>query len=212
MTLGNILNYLSLFSGLIPVMAGLYNYKNLDKVLKIAAIFFIISSFSDILLFIIPKFGVKNNSPFLHLFTVISILFYGRIYYLSFHIPFFKRITAALSILTIIVLAYNAISGDGIMSFPTISYTFLSVVLNVLSLLYFYQLLNNQVFTHIEKQAMFWLNSGVLFYFGINIFLFMLFVRMETNSGGDLWVIHDITNIFANVLYSVALLCKPQKT
>jgi hypothetical protein len=212
MTLANILNYLSLFSGVLPVAAALYNYKHLDKVLKIAAVFFIISSFFDILLFTIPKLGVKNNSPFLHLFTVISIVFYGLIYYHSFYIPLFKKITVALSILTLIVLGYNAIGDDKIMSFPTISYTFLSVVLNILSLLYFYQLLNNKEFTHIEKQAMFWINSGVLFYFGINIFLFMLFVRIESHNGGDLWVIHDLTNIFANVLYSVALLCKPQKT
>jgi len=206
------MNYFSLFSGLLPVIAAIYNYKHLDKVLKIVATFFFISTFFDFLLYITPQLGVKNNSPFIHLFTVICIVFFGQIYYRSFHIPLLKKITLALCAITLVAIGYNAIAGNSLMSFPTISYTFLSMVLNILSLLYFYQLLNVKEFIHIEVQPMFWLNSGVLFYFGINIFLFMLFERVVNTHAGDLWLIHDITNIIANLLYSVALLCKPQKT
>ena len=212
MSLANIMNYLSIFSGLLPVIAAFYNYKYLDRVLRVIAIFFIISTFFDFLLFVTPLLGVKNNSPFIHLFMVIYVAFFGWIYYNSQQIPLLKKITVILSILALIAIGYNALDGSNLMSFPTVSYTSLSVVFNILSLLYFYQLLNGTAFTHIEKQAMFWFNSAVLFYFGINIFLFMLFERIVSHHGGDLWLIHDITNIIANILYSVALLCKPQKT
>jgi hypothetical protein len=212
MPLANILNHISMFSGLFPVAAALYNYKHLDRVLRIVGIFFIISSFFDFALFIIPKLGVNNNSPAIHLFVVVSVVFYGLIYYRSFHISLLKKITVVLSILTLFAIVYNAAARNQIMSFPTVSYTFLSVVLNILSLLFFYQLLNNKEFTHIEKQPMFWINSGVLFYFSINIFLFMLFNRMLNLHGDDVWLIHDITNIIANLIFSVGLLCKPQTT
>jgi hypothetical protein len=38
------LNITSTVSGLFPVLAALYNYKYLDKILKIAALFFLVSS------------------------------------------------------------------------------------------------------------------------------------------------------------------------
>jgi len=86
------------------------------------------------------------------------------------------------------------------------------VLLICFSLAYFFQLLSRQEFVHIEKQGLFWINAGVLFYFSINIFLFMLFKRMITAHQEGYYMINNITNIIANILYSVGLLCKPQKT
>jgi hypothetical protein len=210
MSLDNILNYCSLASGVLPVIVATYTFKNLDRVLKTAAIFFFISIFFDLLLLTATELKVRNNSPFIHFFMAVSMVFWGLIYYHAFHIPLLKKITIILGALCLAAIGYNAIKE--LMFFPTLSYTVLSVVLNVLSLLYFYQLLNIKEFTHIEKQPMFWINAGVLFYFGINIFLFMLFERIVSHRQGDIWLIHDVTNIIANVLYSVGLLCKIQRT
>lgn len=212
MTLATILNFVSVASGTFPVAAALYNYKRLDRVLRVAALFFAISVFFDLLLVVTPRIGVVNNSPFIHLFFVISIVFFTVIYYHAFHIILLKNITVGLGLLAVLILIGNAISGEGLMSFPTLSSTILSIILTILSLLYFYQLLNIKEFIHIEEQYMFWINSGALFYFGINIFLFMLFKRIVAHTHGDIWLIHDVTNFIANVLYSVGLLCKPRKT
>ncbi len=210
MSAGLFLIYFSSFSGIFPVLAAIYNRKHLDKVLKIVALFFIISACFDLILTVTSKVGIKNNSPFIHLFMIVCALFFGRIYYYAFNSPALKKAAIGLAALSFAVTVWNGIYGDTIMSFPTISFTFLSITLDILSLLYFYQLLNNTEFTHIEKQYMFWFNSGVLFYFAINIFLFMLFNRILKHYTGDVWIIHDYTNIIANLLYSIALLCKPK--
>jgi hypothetical protein len=52
----------------------------------------------------------------------------------------------------------------------------------------------------------------VLFYFSVNIFLFMLFQRIVANHQEEYYVILHLTNITTNILFSVGLLCKPQKS
>lgn len=96
--------------------------------------------------------------------------------------------------------------------YPSESNTALSILLIILSLIYFYQLLNPLTFINIEKQSLFWINAGVLFYSAVNIFLFMIFTQIPPEDQHNYYIINSISNIIANVLYSIGLLCKPQKT
>ncbi len=211
MSAAYIISNASVASGVLPVLAALYNYKHLDKVLKIAAAFFIISFLSDLIEFITANMGVKNNVPVIHLFIIISILFFGAIYYHAFFRPFLKKIIVILSAIALLIVVINIIFIEGIWEYPSISNTVLSLLLIFFSLAYFFQLLNRQEFIHIEKQGLFWINAAVLFYFALNIFLFMLFRRIISVHQTDYYIIHNIVNIIANILFSVGLLCRPQK-
>jgi len=104
---------------------------------------------------------------------------------------------------------YNA---RNILEYPSVSNTASSIFLIILSLIYFYQLLYPEKFVYIEKQGLFWVNAGVLFYSSVNIFLFMLFSQIPDKGKADYYVIFSITNIITNLIYTVGLLCKPQKT
>lgn len=115
-----------------------------------------------------------------------------------------------IGILAFIAIIFGAF-WDGLLSFPSFANSFLSVVFTLLSLLYFYQLLTASEFVHIEKQPMSWINSGVLIYFGINIFLFMLFDKFVKHAEDDVWIIHDLTNVVANIFYSIGFLCQNQR-
>jgi hypothetical protein len=202
----------SAVTGIFPVLAALFNYKHLDKVLKIAAIFFLVSALFDLLLDLTIRMGLHNNEPLIHLFIVISIIFFSAIYYHAFFNPVVKQAIIVLAIVALLIVIFNIIFIEGILDYPSFSSTVLSVLLICFSLAYFYQLLNRQEFIHIEKQGLFWINTGVLFYFSLNLFLFMLFKRIILAHQQDYFMIHVITNIIANILYSVGLLCKPQKT
>ncbi len=102
--------------------------------------------------------------------------------------------------------------NNNIYEYPTVSNTSLSISLIILSLIYFYQLLNPLKYVEIEKQGLFWINAGVLFYSSVNIFLFMLLTQIPVDDRPNYYIINSITNIIANILFSVGLLCKPQKT
>lgn len=203
------LNIFSTISGILPVIAALYNYRYLDKVLKVAAFFLLISVLFDFGFEIAKHYHVTNNFPAIHIFIVISLVFFSAIYYSAFFSPLLKKATLILSLLGLIILIFNTAFNEGLWDYPSISNTVLSVLLICFSLVYFYQLLNRQEFIHIEKQGLFWINAGVLFYYSVNIFLFMLFKQL-LNTHEEVYMINNITNIIANVLFTVGLLCKPQ--
>ncbi len=202
----------SIASGAFPVIAAMYNYRQLDLILKIVATYFLISFLSDVVQLISQKMGVVNNHPIFHIYIIISVLFLGAMYYLAFFNQFLKKTIVALSVTALLIIIFNLIFNENIWDYPSVSNTVLSVMIIVYSLLYFYQLLNRQEFIHIEKQALFWINAGMLFYFALNVFLFMLFKQIIDAHQEAVYIVHNIINIIANILFTIGLLCKPQKT
>ena len=209
MSITNALSITSAWSGALPVAAVILNYKYLDKVLRIAAAFFVISAGFDLVQAITITMGMTNNLHIIRLFLVICVLFFSAIYYNAFFSRALKKTVVILSAITLLIMLVN-VFVDAIKDYPALSHTVLNIVLIFYSLAYFYQLLSRQEFVHIEKQGLFWINAGVLFYFSINIFLFMLFSRIIQAHQEDYLMIQAVTNIIANLLYTVGLLCKPQ--
>jgi hypothetical protein len=204
-----ILSYLSFGSSLLPTLAAIINFKRLDGTLKMIAAFFTISFLIDFSewLYYIGKIKMKNDYPLLHLSIFISFLFYIWIYYRLFYYIIFKFATiiiGAIALFTTIFFAFN----NSIWAYPTWGNTSLSFFMIVVCLLFFQQIFKKQEGLLIEYQPFFWFNSGILVYSAINIFLFMLFSRL--NFSADLYVIHLITSIVTNFLFAIALLCKPQ--
>ncbi|MDO3643810.1 hypothetical protein [Mucilaginibacter sp. L3T2-6] len=206
------LTLLSVVSGLFPVLAALLNYKHLDKVLKLATAFFLMNVLSDLLQVLTLVLRTKNNQPILHANIILSVLFLIGIYYYSFVFIRLKRFVLSTGLVAVLALIYCLIYINGIWDYPSSANTVLSLLTILFSIIYFVQLLNQQEFVHIERLGFFWINSGLLFYFSVNIFLFMLFKRMIANHLQEYYMIHNVTNIIANILFSVGMLCKPQKS
>lgn len=156
--------------------------------------------------------GVKNNMPVIHLNIILSIVFFVAIYYYAFVTAVSKKLVLISGGVAILSLVYCLIFVNDIWHYPSTANTILSLLSILLSVLYFIQLLNRQEFIHIEKLGFFWINSGVLFYFSVNIFLFMLFQRMIANHKEEYYAIHTATNIITNILFTVGLFCKPQNS
>jgi hypothetical protein len=205
------LTILSTVSGIFPVLAAAYNYKHLDKVLKISALYFLVSVLSDLVLQWMNHAGVPNNWPAIHIYIALSVILLGAMYFYAFFIPALKKVILVFSVLVLVFMIVNMVWIETIWDYPSLANTVLSIMVIFFSLLYFYQLLVRQEFVHIEKQGLFWINAGMIFYFSINIFLFMLFKRMLSEHQEGFYMINNITNIIANILFTVGLLCKPQK-
>lgn len=202
----------SVISGILPVLAAFFYYRRFDKVLKLAAAFFLMNVLSDLLQVSTLAMGAKNNQPVLHLNIILSVLFFIAIYYYVLILPGLKKLVLITGSVAVLGLLYCLLFVNGIWDYPTWANTILSLLAILFSIIYFIQLLNRQEFVHIEKLGFFWINSGMLFYFSVNIFLFMLFQRIVANHQEEYYIILHLTNIITNILFSVGLLCKPQKS
>ncbi len=209
MTKELVFGIISSLSGLIPVIALVYNYKHLTGVFKIISAFLITSLVFDILLWVLPYCGISNNVPLMHLFIILNIIYFALVYYKIFFSKSLKIFALVLSSFALVFALYYC---KNLNHYPSQSNTASGITFILFSLLYFYQLLNRQEFLHIEKQGLFWFNTGVLMYFSINIFLFMLFTKLPEAKRPIFYMINNITNVIANLVYTIALLCKPQKT
>jgi hypothetical protein len=210
MPLNILLQDLSVISGFFPVVAALVFYRRLNKPLKLVTWYFIISVIFDCFSWIASsQFREKNTMPIFHFYIMFSVIVMGLLYYNIYVKSYFKILGFTLSASTLAIVLFYA---KNILEYPSVSVTSLSVLLIVLSLIYFFELLNPLEFVHIEKQGLFWINAGVLFYSAVNIFLFMLLNQIPKKDIADYYMIHSVTNIIANILYSIGLLCKPQKT
>lgn len=202
----------SVISGILPVLVAFFYYRRFDKVLKLAAAFFLMNVLSDLLQVSTLAMGAKNNQPVLHLNIILSVLFFIAIYYYVLILPGLKKLVLITGSVAVLGLLYCLLFVNGIWDYPTWANTILSLLAILFSIIYFIQLLNRQEFVHIEKLGFFWINSGMLFYFSVNIFLFMLFQRIVANHQEEYYIILHLTNIITNILFSVGLLCKPQKS
>ncbi|AOM80458.1 hypothetical protein BFS30_26830 [Pedobacter steynii] len=200
-------------------MAAIVNRRHLNHLQKIAAVFFIISALFDFSLLLVRHFNITlittggraNNAPLIHLFILVSVFFYALIYFYAFNKLTLKKLSIIFAGIAGVLILTNAFFIEGLSKFPSIGNTILSVTLILLSLLYFWQLLDQVEIVRLEKQPMFWISAGVLSYCSINIFLFML-IRSLGSLSQNFWTIHSIINIIANSLFAIALFCKPRKT
>ncbi len=212
-----LLSYLSFASGLLPLIAAIVNFKNLNQILKLIAVFLAITFIIDFLewvyylghIYIKNNYpSVKNNYPILYLSIISSFLFYTWIYFKSFYNIYLKRFTLLVGLLGLLMCLFFIVKNS-IWNYPTWGNTALSFFMITICLLYFNQLFNRQEFLHIEQQPLFWFNSGVLIYSSFNIFLYMLFTKLKFSY--NLYVIHLVTNIISNLFFTIGLFCKTRK-
>jgi len=207
-----IIAWLGVISDLFPVIAALFYYRRLDTLLRIIACFFLLSALSDGLQALFIFIGIRNNYPVIHVYLILSLIFFGLIYYKAFFDPLIKKIVVILTSVGLAVMIYNLIFIEKILMFPSITDTVLSVIVIFYSLMFFFQLLNRQEFIHIEKQPLFWINASILFYYSVTIFLFMLYRKLSPEQEIIYFAINGITNVITNILFTIGILCKPQTT
>ena len=205
-----LLNYIGFISGLLPVIAAVFNYKNLNSLLKTAAVFYLLSFIVDFASWLTYQkyLPISYNYPLLYASILLSITFYSFFYYRVFYSIQNKQIARYAGTVTMVcVIAFMLVKG--VQVYPDWPNTILNVLLIVLSLLFFYQLFNRQEFVHIEEQPVFWINAGVLVYFAFTLFLFMLAAKIKTQNFFD---INAAANLVSHVFFTIGLSCKHQKT
>jgi hypothetical protein len=208
-----VLNHLSALSILLPIGAAGLKYSLHNRVLRLLAWFFFISGFFDLSLVVTNYLSIRNL-PLFHIFAAVNLFFLSAVYYYTLHGSLARQAVKIAAGLGLLLVFYNAVFIGGIWQFPSLPITGQSILFIFLALLYFYQLLHQPAVFAIEKQPLFWINAAVLIYFSGNLFLFMLqnwLNRMQQPDYTSYWAIHSVVNIFANLLYAVGLLCKPQR-
>lgn len=195
-------------SVLIPLYFGLLNYNKLNRSYKIFVYYFVLSVLIEIAASIV-KNHLGNNLFILHIFVPIEFIFFAYLFYEYFESRRIK-IYIYFAILLLISCAVVNVVFNGFKEHNSLPRSLESIFLILLTLGYFYQYFrdNNEVFVYL--QPMFWLCSGVLIYYSIDFFSFMLInqlLKQNFEIAQLSKMIHAFINIIAYVFYALSFKC-----
>src|SRR5258706_3424851 len=195
---------------LFPVLLGIINFKKLNKPFRILLFFFILSILFEIQASLLKPI-YYNNMPGLHLFTVCEFIFLSLVYYYHFSKnSVLSRFIILNTCLFLLAASFDAFIINGILEPNNLSRTYSSISLVTMSLIFFYSFFKNDYEFYSWQYPMFWFNTGVLIYFALNLFYFMLnnyLVEHAYSIAYNSMRVHAAINIISNLLYAKSFLC-----
>lgn len=146
----------------------------------------------------------------LHVYTVIEFTLLMMFYYPLSSGTMQKVISGIIIGFVGFALLFAFVISD-FWHFNTISRTIEAFIFTVAGLLFFYSMLKKESNLKLEKNPLFWINTGILLYFMGNFFLFMLNSFLQTKASFQTyWTLHSVLNILKNVLFTIGLTCSKQ--
>ncbi|MGN6543108.1 MAG: hypothetical protein ACTHKY_20025 [Ginsengibacter sp.] len=201
--------------GLIPVLISLLIsiifYKRLKPSwLRLFTWFLLFSMLISITGYFYSFYLKTGNHFIFNLYLLVQFLFYFGIFYKTFQTKKLKTFTLFVSICFLIYLLINFIFLDGFHTFNSLAFTIGSVLTILFCLLYFGALFNADGFINYFKIPMFWIATGILFFF-VGNFLYLSFLNyiLENNldSGGNIYEVIIITlNLLLYCFFSIGFL------
>ncbi len=190
-----------------PLLLGIYNYKYLKA--ETLVVFFYVSN--AVLFEIISRtlmfLNFRNTLPFLHLYTVLEFSLFWLFYYRFFKVFYSTKNMKTVLVLFVSFAIINAIFIQKIDTFNTYARGIESIILIALSLLAFNKIMVEVDTRYPTSQPVFWVNTGVLFYFSGNLVVFMLsnYISGDNKMLLVSWGIHAILMALLNSFISIGL-------
>jgi hypothetical protein len=205
-----ILRDISVYSILLPLAVFIFaqNRKKLPAGVWLLGALLLASGLSDLLCLVLYKhFGINPNT-IVSIYLCVQFALLSSIYSTAFTIPVHKKIISAIAILFIVFAAINLFFIQGVTGFNTNLFTISSIVFVLYAIFYFYRLIRELPEPFIERMHMFWINTAVFIYFGINLFLFVTVDRLILKADNQFllsWGLHNGSNALKNVIFTIAL-------
>jgi hypothetical protein len=199
--------YISYFSIVVPFFFLLRRKHVLrSRQFQIVAVLLIVSVIADVTGFILIKNEMSNlvinNLYFLASFVVLSLL-YVRL--LSG-----GKIAIYIFIVAVICFfAWDSLNKQSISGVQSYVITLCSVLALGYSLIYFDHLLHTSPASDLGKFPFFWINSAIMYYYGMNLFIFIfstyIFENLKDNVILVVWIFHNVNNTIKNILLAIGI-------
>ncbi len=143
-----------------------------------------------------------NNIYFLVSFAVLSLM-YARL------LPDVKQAIYSFIGVACCIFIWDTFCIQTITGVQSYVITFCAILSIGYALIYYDHLLNKRPALYIMQYPFFWINSAVIYYFGLNLFLFAfsnyIFENLKDEEVIAVWAFHNVNNIIKNILFAVGL-------
>lgn len=194
---------------LLPVLVGAIYFYRLTFPFRVFFWYSILCAFTELIAALYAEY-FENNMPLLHIFTVIEFLVLSTVYLLFMYKRIIaRRIIAGLMMIFILGAILDAAYINGTSKFNSISHSLESFILVGYALFYYGITFKEMKPLIIWKDPMFWVSTGILVYFSLNMFFFLLFNLIQTDEMNpqNIAILHSVLNALSYFLYTKAFLC-----
>lgn len=201
----------AVWSVLIPVLvSGVWLFRNPRGVreLKLVAGYILFAGAIEFAAMLMGRYRL-NNLPLLHLYTLVQFLLVALLYKPFLIHPITPRIWLLVVVVFGIGCIYNSLFIQTIWEFNGYARAAESLIIVSFVLWYFRQLLfTDQPVAPLHDIPMFWISTGMLFYFSACFFVFLLssdVLLLSSDVFRVSWAFHDLMLMIHYLFITIAL-------
>jgi hypothetical protein len=98
---------------------------------------------------------------------------------------------------------------QGVFEYQTLMWIITGIIMIIYSIAYFIYSLSTLATANTLYYSPVWINTGVLIYFILNLFLFILsnyvLTKLDPQMGMLIWSFHNVNNILKNILFAIGI-------
>jgi hypothetical protein len=203
---------ISFIPTLISLLAVIIFYKKLQP--KWLRLFFYLLVFTlavDVGAVLYSYYFKKSNHFIINIYLPVSFSFYFLIFSKTFETKKFKTIIYTAFIVYLLFFLYDIIFIEGLYYFNTYSYCLGSILIVMCCLLYFMRLFTSDRLMNYFTIPMFWISTGLLFFFVGSLVLMSLMRYIIENHIDPDGRIYEFIMVTLNVLlygaFTISFLC-----
>jgi len=148
------------------------------------------------------------NLPVLHVYTVVEFSWITWFYYVAMPSYLPRKVAIGAIIVFAVAALLNTIYLQPVTQFNTYARTLASIIVITYALIYFYKIISEVQITNLEKDPIFWVNTGFLIYFSGSTLLFVFsnfILPFKTSLNIYVWALHAVFNILLYLIQSVGI-------
>lgn len=199
----------SSYIGLIPGFLAFFRLKNSLPEYRQLAVLVWVGTLINLFATFIGVFLHKPNLFLLHIYTIFDFILLTLIFKPVLN----PRLTRFLIIGFPLFATINSIFFEHLKTENVLNRSLSALILMFYALSFFTKTLREMKILNLEKEPMFWISIGVLFYNAASFFIFLFSYYLTANR--NLWFtyygIHAIFTILLYICYTIALWVQPKQ-
>ena len=203
------IRFLGIITSLLPIaFFFIFRKKNKEKKLWVILFYTILSLLTDLLIKLAAHYGL--GFELFSFFTLAEYSMLSYFFYLTYRAPQFKRVLLICYILFLIISAFNIayFRNTAFDSLPTSAEAIFVVLLTIL---YFYEQINDTQVTFVYGSKTFWIIIAFLLYLSANLFYFIALFFLSLEEAYALNWINGSSSIVKNICIAIAFIYTEQE-
>lgn len=196
---------------LVPLLAAVYAWlvnKGLKREQKMIAAYIILAAITELAAFIMGRI-YTSNLPILHVYTLLQFLLVALLFRQFIRQKLHHQIWLTVTILFLCGSIINSLFIQSIWKFNGYARAAESLIVVLFVIGYFYRLLfTEEAKTPLYGIPMFWISTGLMFYFSACFFVFLMsgdVLIMSSKVFTISWAFHDLILIIHYIFLTAAL-------